>query len=53
MKKGVSVLMSDSTNAMSPGTSLSESVVDENLKEIFSTYTSNRIILATFCFKCL
>ena len=47
-EKGVSVLMSDSTNAMSPGTSLSESVVDENLKEIFSTYTSNRIILATF-----
>ena len=47
-EKGVSVLMSDSTNAMSPGTSLSESVVDENLKEIFATYTSNRIILATF-----
>ena len=47
-EKGGSVLMSDSTNAMSPGTSLSESVVDENLKEIFSTYTSNRIILATF-----
>ena len=47
-EKGVSVLMSDSTNAMSPGTSLSESVVDENLKEIFSIYTSNRIILATF-----
>ena len=47
-ERGVSVLMSDSTNAMNPGTSLSESVVDENLKEIFSTYTSNRIILATF-----
>ncbi len=47
-EKGVSVLMSDSTNAMSPGTSLSESVVDENLKDIFSTYTNNRIIIATF-----
>ena len=47
-ERGVSVLMSDSTNAMNPGTSLSESIVDENLKEIFSTYTSNRIILATF-----
>ena len=47
-EKGVSVLMSDSTNALSSGVSLSESVVDENLGEIFATYTSNRIILATF-----
>ena len=47
-EKGVSVLMSDSTNALSHGVSLSESVVDENLGEIFATYTSNRIILATF-----
>lgn len=47
-EKGVSVLMSDSTNALSPGTSLSESVVDENLGEIFSSCKNNRIILATF-----
>ena len=47
-EKGVAVLMSDSTNALSSGTSLSESVVDENLREIFSSCKNNRIILATF-----
>jgi len=47
-KRGVKLLMSDSTNALSPGTSLSESVVDENLGEIFETYKNNRIIIATF-----
>lgn len=47
-EKGVSVLMSDSTNALVPGVSLSESVVDENLGEIFSSCKGNRIILATF-----
>lgn len=47
-EKGVAVLMSDSTNALSPGTSLSESVVDENLGEIFTECKFNRIILATF-----
>lgn len=47
-EKGVSVLMSDSTNALSSGVSLSESVVDENLGEIFTANKYNRIILATF-----
>ena len=47
-KNGVKLLMSDSTNALSEGTSLSESVVDENLGEIFETYENNRIIIATF-----
>ena len=47
-EKGVSVLMSDSTNALVPGVSLSESVVDENLGEIFSYCKDSRIILATF-----
>lgn len=47
-ERGVSVLMSDSTNALSSGTSLSESVVDENLGEIFASCKNNRIILATF-----
>jgi len=47
-EKGVSVLMSDSTNALVPGVSLSESVVDENLGEIFSSCKDSRIILATF-----
>ena len=47
-KKGVKLVMSDSTNAMSEGTSVSESKVDENLGEIFKNNKENRIILATF-----
>ena len=47
-EKVLSVLMSDSTNALVPGVSLSESVVDENLGEIFSSCKDSRIILATF-----
>ena len=47
-EQGVKLLMSDSTNATVKGTSLSESVVDENLSEIFETEKNNRIILATF-----
>ena len=46
--RGVKLLMSDSTNALSSGISLSESVVDENLGEIFRNNKENRIILATF-----
>ena len=46
--KGVKLLMSDSTNALSAGISLSESIVDENLGEIFQNHKNNRIILATF-----
>lgn len=47
-KRGVKLLMSDSTNALSEGISLSESIVDENLGELFSNNKNNRIILATF-----
>ena len=47
-KKGVKLLMSDSTNALSSGISLSESIVDENLGELFQNNQDNRIILATF-----
>lgn len=47
-EKGVKLLMSDSTNATVKGTSLSESIVDENLSEIFENEKNNRIILATF-----
>ena len=47
-KKGVKLLMSDSTNATVPGVSVSESVVDENLSEIFENEKDSRIILATF-----
>lgn len=44
----VRLLMSDSTNALVEGTSLSESIVDENLNEIFATNKGSRIIIATF-----
>lgn len=47
-KKGVRLLMSDSTNALSEGISVSESKVDETLGEIFRNNKNNRIILATF-----
>ena len=45
---GVTLLLSDSTNALLPGFSNSESVVDEALSEIFGENTDSRIILATF-----
>ncbi len=45
--EGVTLLMSDSTNAMSEGFSNSESKVDETLEELFSRHNS-RIIIATF-----
>lgn len=46
--KGVTLLLSDSTNALVPGFSASESVVDEALAEIFAANPHSRIILATF-----
>ena len=46
--EGVTLLLSDSTNALLPGFSNSESVVDEALGEIFAENTESRIILATF-----
>lgn len=46
-KKGVKLLLSDSTNALSEGFSKSESSVDEALGDIFSRH-HGRIILATF-----
>ncbi len=46
--EGVTLLLSDSTNALVPGFSNSESVVDEALGEIFASSTKSRIILATF-----
>ena len=46
-KKGVTLLLSDSTNAMNEGMSRSESKVDEALSEIFDR-TNGRIIIATF-----
>lgn len=46
-KKGVTLLLSDSTNALSEGFSKSESSVDEALNDIISTH-NGRIIIATF-----
>jgi len=46
-KFGVSLLLSDSTNALNEGFSNSESKVDEALSDIFSR-TDGRIIIATF-----
>ena len=45
--KGVTLLLSDSTNALNPGFSVSESQVDEALSEIFLEH-HGRIIIATF-----
>ncbi len=47
-KDGVTLLMSDSTNALDDGFSLSESKVDEALHEVFSKHNANRLIIATF-----
>lgn len=47
-EQGVRLLMSDSTNALVEGMSVSESTVDESLGEIFANYKNNRIIVATF-----
>ncbi len=46
-KKGVKLLMSDSTNALVPGFSKSESIVDTALGDIFAKHLG-RIIIATF-----
>ncbi len=45
--KGVTLLLSDSTNALNEGFSISESQVDEALSEIFTEH-KGRIIIATF-----
>ena len=46
-EKGVTLLMNESTNALSPGMSLSESRVDATLSDLFQK-PLGRIILATF-----
>ncbi len=46
-ENGVKILMSDSTNALSPGFSTSENVVDEALENIINKHPA-RIIIATF-----
>jgi len=47
-EEGVTLYMGESTNALSPGFSESESIVDEALDDMFSKEQTNRIILATF-----
>lgn len=47
-ERGVSLLLSDSTNALNEGMSKSESKVDETLSEIFRRTNQGRIIIATF-----
>lgn len=46
-KRGVTLLLSDSTNALVEGLSASESKVDETLSDVFSRH-NERIIIATF-----
>lgn len=47
-KKGVLLLMSDSTNACRPGISMSESRVGDSFENIFKNAGEKRIIVATF-----
>lgn len=47
-KRGVDLLISDSTNALNEGMSISESKVDDTLMDIFTEYSNRRIIIATF-----
>ena len=47
-KKGVLALLSDSTNAERPGTTMSESSVGESFELLFRKAKSKRIIVATF-----
>ncbi|MBR1532332.1 MAG: ribonuclease J [Eubacterium sp.] len=47
-KKGVLALLSDSTNAERPGTTMSESMVGESFERLFRQAKSKRIIVATF-----
>ncbi len=47
-QKGVDLLISDSTNALNEGISISETKVDNALNEIFDKHENSRIIIATF-----
>ena len=46
--EGVKLMLGESINALSPGFSSSESVVDEALGDMFAKEQTSRIILATF-----
>ncbi len=47
-KQGVLLLMSESTNVEKPGYTLSESIVQETLNQIFRDAKGRRLIIATF-----
>lgn len=47
-KKGVLVMMSDSTNAAKKGFTMSERTVGETFDHLFAQYHNTRIIIATF-----
>ena len=47
-KDGVTLLMSESTNVLDEGFSMSESKVDEAVNEVFAKHPTNRLIIATF-----
>lgn len=47
-KDGITLLISDSTNALNEGVSASEIKVDTALNDIFDKYPTRRIIIATF-----
>ena len=47
-KKGVNLLLCESTNVCRPGYSMSESKVGRALDVLFEKYSSNRLIIATF-----
>ncbi len=47
-EEGVDLLISDSTNALNEGFSISERKVDNALNDIFDKYPNRRIIIATF-----
>lgn len=47
-RRGVDLLISDSTNALNEGFSMSESKVDNALGDVFAKYNNNRLIIATF-----
>lgn len=47
-EEGVDLLLSDSTNALNEGISMSEAKVDNALNDIFDRHTTQRMIIATF-----
>ena len=47
-EEGVDLLISDSTNALNPGMSNSESTVESALNDIFDDNKNSRLIIATF-----